>query len=68
MPNGRCRLHGGKSTGAKTASGIERIRRAVTKHGRYTKAARAEHEEFRKLLNACRTGLQDITGRDHEDS
>jgi hypothetical protein len=28
MRNGRCRLHGGLSTGAKTPEGIERIRRA----------------------------------------
>ena len=28
MSNGRCRLHGGKSTGPKTAEGIESIRRA----------------------------------------
>jgi hypothetical protein len=33
MKNGRCRLHGGLSTGARTPEGIERIRRAVTKHG-----------------------------------
>ena len=26
MPNGRCRLHGGKSTGPKTAEGLERMR------------------------------------------
>jgi hypothetical protein len=64
MSNGCCRLHGGKSTGATTAAGIERIRRAVTKHGLYTAAARAEHEEFRKLLRDCRTELQGITGRD----
>ena len=35
MPNGRCRMHGGCSTGPKTAEGIERIRKARTKHGRY---------------------------------
>lgn len=40
MANGRCRLHGGLSTGPKTAEGIERIRRAVTKHGRFTRSAR----------------------------
>jgi len=39
MKNGRCRLHGGLSTGPKTVAGIERIRQAVTKHGFYTKAA-----------------------------
>jgi hypothetical protein len=39
MANGRCRLHGGLSTGPKTAEGIARISRARWKHGRYTKAA-----------------------------
>ena len=33
----RCKNHGGLSTGPKTAEGIERIRRAVTKHGRYSR-------------------------------
>jgi hypothetical protein len=42
MKNGRCRLHGGLSTGPKTEEGIERIRRAVTKHGGYSVAAQAE--------------------------
>ena len=60
MPNGRCRLHGGKSTGPKTAEGIERIRRAVTKDGRFTKAARAEHAKYRSLLQNCRELLQGI--------
>jgi hypothetical protein len=50
MPNGRCRLHGGLSTGPKTQDGIERIRRAVTKHGRHSKQARAEREQYRTLL------------------
>lgn len=38
----RCRNHGGLSTGPKTAEGIERIRRAVTKHGRYSKGATSQ--------------------------
>jgi hypothetical protein len=54
MRNGRCRLHGGLSTGPKTAAGIERIRRAVTKHGRYSKAMKAETRYFQALLKACR--------------
>ena len=41
MANGRCRLHGGLSTGPKTPEGKERIRKAVTKHGRYSAAAKA---------------------------
>ena len=39
MKNGRCRLHGGKSTGAKTAEGLEKIRQANLRSGRYTKEA-----------------------------
>jgi len=57
MPNGRCRLHGGLSTGPKTSEGIERIRRAVTKHGRYSKRAKAERAEYRNLLRACKEML-----------
>jgi hypothetical protein len=33
----RCKNHGGMSTGPKTADGLERIRQAVTKHGRYSR-------------------------------
>jgi len=47
MPTGRYRLHGGLSTGPKTAAGIERIRQAVTKHGQCSKRARAEREHYR---------------------
>lgn len=57
MPNGRCRLHGGLSTGAKTAAGIARIQRAVTKHGRYSAAAKAEMRRFRELMKDCRAVL-----------
>jgi hypothetical protein len=64
MSNGRCRLHGGKSTGAKTSEGIERIRLAVTKHGRYTNSAKAEHEQYRQLLHNCREVLQGISGKE----
>ena len=35
--NGRCGLHGGKSTGARTPEGLQRISAANLKHGRYTK-------------------------------
>ena len=35
--NGRCGLHGGLSTGARTPEGLERISAANLKHGRYTK-------------------------------
>ena len=35
--NGKCRLHGGLATGAKTSDGLQRISAANLKHGRYTK-------------------------------
>ncbi|MBA7570893.1 hypothetical protein ES695_19240 [Candidatus Atribacteria bacterium 1244-E10-H5-B2] len=50
MKNGRCRLHGGKSTGPKTPEGIERIRQVHLKHGRYTKDAITSRKEFNCLL------------------
>jgi hypothetical protein len=60
MANGRCRLHGGLSTGPKTAEGIERIRRAVTKHGRYSNAEKRRRQECRDLLKECRALLSNL--------
>ncbi len=36
MPNGRCRLHGGRSTGARTESGLARVRTNRLIHGART--------------------------------
>src|ERR1700686_394330 len=66
IPNGRCRLHGGMSTGPKTPAGIDRIRRAVTKHGKYSKRARAEGQKYRKLLRHWREMLASISGNENE--
>jgi hypothetical protein len=57
MKNGRCRLHGGLSTGPKTAAGIEAIRRARTKHGYYSKAAIEERQQSRAEMRALRQAL-----------
>jgi hypothetical protein len=54
MPNGRCRMHGGMSTGPRTPEGIERIRASRTKHGRYSAAAIARRREARSILRAVR--------------
>ena len=49
----KCRFHGGRSTGAKTAEGRARIAAAHTVHGRETRAIRAERSaklaELREL-------------------
>ena len=36
MANGRCRMHGGKSTGPRTPKGLEWSRKANWKHGYYS--------------------------------
>ncbi len=50
MPNGRCRLHGGKSTGPRTSEGLERCRVANWRHGMYSREALAERRRIRTLL------------------
>jgi hypothetical protein len=56
-PNGRCKLHGGASTDPNTKEGIERIRVALTIHGRYSAAAKQERRALRELLRSCRESL-----------
>ncbi|MGQ0526674.1 MAG: HGGxSTG domain-containing protein [Alphaproteobacteria bacterium] len=48
MKNGRCRMHGGKSTG-----------RPII-HGRDTKVKRAQYAESRKLLDTLKDMLADF--------
>ena len=47
MKNGRCRLHGGKSTGPRTPERLERSRRSRWKDGRCSKEARQAAREAR---------------------
>jgi hypothetical protein len=54
MKNGRCRMHGGTSSGPKTRAGIESIRQRLTKHGKYSAAAIAERRYVRALLSEGR--------------
>ena len=50
MPNGRCRMHGGLSTGPKTAEGLERIRQSKTKHGLYSQRFKAQRARGRQAI------------------
>jgi len=54
MPNGRCKFHGGKSTGPRTPEGLERSRRANWKHGHFSREAKAERSRLRAALLALR--------------
>lgn len=40
--NGRCKLHGGRSSGPKTAEGVARLAASKTTHGRTTQVERAK--------------------------
>jgi hypothetical protein len=50
MKNGRCRHHGGKSTGPRTPEGLERSRKANLKHGLYSKGFLNERKNLRALI------------------
>jgi uncharacterized protein YjcR len=49
MPNGRCRLHGGKSPGAPKGN------KNALKHGHYSADAAANRREIANLLRSMRT-------------
>jgi hypothetical protein len=64
MKNGRCRIHGGKSTGPKTPEGIERIRKSQWKHGlrsaetiRQRKKGAAVRREIKRLAGLAKSLL-----------
>ena len=59
MKNGRCRLHGGKSTGPKTEDGKKRAALANYKDGLYTDEAMAEKKQIRKMMR-WRDDLKDM--------
>src|SRR5512146_2457326 len=56
----RCRMHGGASTGPKTAEGRERCRKARWKHGRYSHAAIARRRALKALLQIERAELHHL--------
>jgi len=50
----RCRMHGGSSTGPRTAAGLERMRKAKITHGQRT----AEMERMRKMVRELIAGAK----------
>jgi hypothetical protein len=63
MRNGRCRMHGGASTGPRTAEGLERSRRANWKHGLRSSKAKAEQQGYLRLWRECKALLGEIKAR-----
>ena len=60
MANGRCRMHGGKSTGPRTPEGLERSRKANLKHGLYSAELLEERKFIRQLLRNSRETLEQV--------
>lgn len=58
MGNGRCRMHGGVSTGPRTADGLQRIVQARTVHGAYGAEMRVLHRLMRALGEEQRRVLE----------
>jgi hypothetical protein len=58
MPNGRCRCHGGKSTGPRTPEGRAAMTAAHTKHGNTTAPSRIRHRYIRTLIKRTRLACQ----------
>jgi hypothetical protein len=55
-------MHGGKSTGPKTAEGLERCRLARWKHGFYAREAGEARRQMRALVTECRELLARLRG------
>lgn len=67
MANGRCRMHGGKSTGPRTLEGLERSRKANWKHGYYSAESITARRYMSQLLRESRDTIEqverDVEGR-----
>jgi hypothetical protein len=60
LPVGRCKLHGGASTGPRTKHGLTRLTEARTKHGKFTKEKRAEARRFAEQGRQMRGELKEL--------
>jgi hypothetical protein len=60
LANGRCRLHGGLSTGPRTAEGLNKSRKARYVHGYYSAEAKAQRRESYQMMRELRQGLQEL--------
>jgi len=58
--NGRCKLHGGNSTGPTTEEGRARLTASKIKHGRFTKAKREAAKRRAQLGREMRAELLEL--------
>ena len=60
QPVGRCKVHGGVSTGPRTKEGLARLTAARTTHGRFTKEKRAAARRFAEQGRQMRGELKEL--------
>lgn len=60
MRNGRCRMHGGCSTGPKTKDGLERSKKANWKHGRYSSEAISQRRYLNQMIKNCKDLMSEM--------
>jgi hypothetical protein len=53
-----CRIHGGRSTGAKTREGKQRQKNASWMHGERSKEATVERRAFREWVKDCSEAIK----------
>ena len=60
LPVGRCKLHGGRSSGPKTEAGLARLAASKTTHGNCTAAKRVEAKRKAQVGREVRAELREI--------
>jgi hypothetical protein len=60
MRNGRCRLHGGLSTGPRTPEGLERSRNARWIHGERSAETLQRYRLYRRIKQLLGGGPEDV--------
>ncbi len=66
MPNGRCRMHGGKSTGPKTEAGRKRCSEARLIHGFYSKEYQEIISTANKIIKEAKAFLAEMPSDDDD--
>ena len=61
--NGRCKLHGGKSTGPQTQAGRDKLAQLHLKHGKLTKQKRQEAKKRAEVGRKVRAEVKRIEAR-----
>jgi hypothetical protein len=61
--SGRCRLHGGRSTGPKSAAALSALRTKMTKHGWFSQEAIAARKEQRAVLRTLKAAAEKLGRR-----